>query len=70
MTALLTIDDKWVRAANERKLVGVLCMDLTAAFDLVDSNILIEKLKELDNSKLCEFCIKRCAEWRKMTAVN
>ena len=25
---------------------------------------------KLDLSKLCEFCIKSCAEWRKMTAVN
>ena len=27
-------------------------------------------ISKLDLSKLCEFCIKRCAEWRKMTAVN
>ena len=26
--------------------------------------------EKLDLSKLCEFCIKSCAEWRKMTAVN
>ena len=45
MTALLTIYDKWARAINEKKLVGVLCMDLTAAFDLVDKDILVEKLK-------------------------
>ena len=45
MTALLTVYDKWVRAVNEKKLVGVLCMDLTAAFDLVDRDILVEKLR-------------------------
>lgn len=45
MTALLTIYDKWVRSVNEKKLVGVLCMDMTAAFDLVDRDILVEKLK-------------------------
>ena len=45
MTALLTIYDKWARAVNEKQLVGVLCMDLTAAFDLVDRDILVKKLK-------------------------
>ena len=45
MTALLTIYDKWVRSVNEKKLVGVLCMDLTAAFDLVDKDILVEKMR-------------------------
>ena len=29
-----------------------------------------EKEKKLDLSKLCEFCIKSCAERRKMTTVN
>ena len=45
MTALLTIYDKWARSVNEKKLVGVLCMDLTAAFDLVSKEILVEKLR-------------------------
>ena len=45
MTALLTIYDKWVRSINDKKLVGVLCMDLTAAFDLVSKDTLVEKLK-------------------------
>ena len=29
-----------------------------------------KKVRKLDLSKLCEFCIKSCAERRKMTAVN
>ena len=45
MTALLTVYDKWVRAVNEKKLVGVLCLDFTAAFDLVSREKLVEKLK-------------------------
>ena len=51
MTALLTIYDKWARAVNEKKLVGVLCMDLTAAFDLVDKDILVEKIKRYGAGK-------------------
>ena len=45
-TALLTVYDKWVRAVNEKKLVGVLCLDFTAAFDLVSREKLVEKLKD------------------------
>lgn len=44
-TALTTIYDRWVRGADKSKFTGVLCMDMTAAFDLVDISILIEKMK-------------------------
>ena len=45
MTALLQMYDRWVRAASEGQVSGVILIDLSAAFDLVDSDILIEKLK-------------------------
>ena len=45
MTALLQMYDRWVRAASEGQVSGVILIDLSAAFDLVDSEILIKKLK-------------------------
>ena len=44
-TALLTIYDRWVRGASEGKLSGAVLLDLSAAFDLVDHNLLVQKLK-------------------------
>ena len=45
LSALISIYDKWVRAQNTKQITGVLCMDLTSAFDLVDRDILVKKLK-------------------------
>ena len=45
LTALLQLYDKWVHAASEGKLSGAIFIDLSAAFDLVPPQILIEKLK-------------------------
>ena len=42
-TALLTMYDRWVKAAVSEQ-VSVL-LDLSAAFDLVDPNLLISKLE-------------------------
>ena len=42
-TALLQMYDRWVRSAHEGKLSGVVLLDLSAAFDLVDSGILLKK---------------------------
>ena len=44
-TALLQMYDRWVRAASEGKVSGVVLIDLSAAFDLVDSDILLKKLR-------------------------
>ena len=44
-TALLQLYDRWVRSASDGKLSGAVLLDLSAAFDLVDSRLLIEKLK-------------------------
>ena len=40
-TALLSAYDKWVRAANLGQVSGVILLDLSAAFDLVESGILL-----------------------------
>ena len=44
-TALLQLYDRWVRAASEQQLSGVVLLDLSAAFDLVDPVLLLRKLK-------------------------
>ena len=44
-TALLSMYDRWVRAAADGKVTGVILLDLSAAFDLVEPAILVEKLR-------------------------
>ena len=45
MTALLTMYDRWVKAASRGQVTGVVLVDLSAAFDLVSPEILIQKLR-------------------------
>ena len=45
MTALVQMYDRWICGANNGMINGVVLLDLSAAFDLVDSNILLNKLK-------------------------
>ena len=44
-TALLQMYDRWVEAAVAGKVSGVVLLDLSAAFDLVEPSILINKLR-------------------------
>ena len=44
-TALLQMYDRWVRSAHAGQLSGVVLLDLSAAFDLVDPVLLLQKLK-------------------------
>ena len=44
-TALIQMYDSWVRAVDEGEMAGVMMIDLSAAFDMVDHGILLEKLK-------------------------
>ena len=44
-TALMTMYDRWVKAAASGQVSGVVLLDLSAAFDLVDPQLLIQKLK-------------------------
>ena len=45
MTAVLQMYDRWVRGASHGKVSGIVLLDLSAAFDLVNPSILCEKLK-------------------------
>ena len=45
LTAVLQMYDRWVRGASQGKISGVILLDLSAAFDLVSSEKLLEKLK-------------------------
>ena len=46
MTALTSLYDRWATAANKGLYIGILCMDMQAAFDLVDTPILLNKLRK------------------------
>ena len=44
-TAMLQMYDTWINAVESGDLAGVCMIDMSAAFDVVDTNLLIEKLK-------------------------
>ena len=44
-TALIQLQDLWLCAAEETKLSAALLLDLSAAFDIVDHSIFLDKLK-------------------------
>ena len=44
-TALLSMYDRWVRNASKKQVSGVILLDLSAAFDLVEPDILLKKLR-------------------------
>ena len=44
-TALIQMHDRWVKSADKGQVTGVVLLDLSAAFDLVDHGILLKKLE-------------------------
>ena len=50
-TALIQLYDKWTQEIDEGKMVGVLVCDQSAAFDVCDHHLLLEKLKLLGLEK-------------------
>ena len=45
LSYILQMYDRWVKGAREGMISGVVLLDISAAFDLVDSIILVKKLK-------------------------
>ena len=43
-TAMIQMYDSWVQAVDKGQLPGVCMLDMSAAFDLVDHEFLLEKL--------------------------
>ena len=46
-TALLTMNDMWTNPAVAGQVSGAVLLDLSAAFDLVDTELLVTKLSSL-----------------------
>ena len=44
-TAMIQMYDTWLEAAEHGDLAGVCMVDMSAAFDVVDTNLLLEKMK-------------------------
>ena len=44
-TAMLEMMDQWVSALDRKEISGVVMLDLSAAFDVVDIGILLDKMK-------------------------
>ena len=44
-TALLYMTENWLKAINDGKIVGTVMVDFRKAFDLVDHEMLLQKLK-------------------------
>ena len=42
---ILQMYNRWVQGADKRMISGVVFLDLSAAFDLVDSSLLVRKLE-------------------------
>ena len=51
-TSLIALIDKWLKQMDNGQLVGTIFIDLKKAFDMVDHNILIEKLRLYHFDKL------------------
>ena len=60
-TALIKIIDDWLSAINENKIAASLFLDFSKAFDLVDTSLLIHKLKlyNIDTSWFSPYLNKR-----------
>ena len=62
-SALLHLRENWLNAVNDGKMVGTLLVDFKKAFDLVDHDVLMKKLK------IYKFD-RPCVEWVKSYLTN
>ena len=61
--------DLWIKAAKETKLTVALLLDLSAAFDVVDHHVLLEKLKLYKFSEKSIAWLKSYLENRKQVVI-
>ena len=56
-SALILMIDSWLKAINDGKFVGCLMVDFRKAFDLVDQDLLVQKLRlyKFDKNSLSWF---------------
>lgn len=62
-TALVNIVDKWLKALNDGYVVGAVMVDFKKAFDLVDHNILLQKLRVYK-------CSEKTIQWFKSYMID
>ena len=62
-TALAQITEDWIKDIENKKIVGTVLLDLSAAFDVLDHEILLEKL-------ICYGFEKSAIEWIKSYLAN
>ena len=68
-TAITQIYDIWIRAAENKELTAALLLDLSAAFDVVDHKILLDKLELYKFSPKALSWFKSYLEGRKQVVV-
>ena len=68
-TAISQLYDFWIRAAEDTELTAALLLDLSAAFDVVDHSILLDKLKLYNFSPEALAWFKSYLEDRKQVVV-
>ena len=52
-TALTQISDDWLKEIDNKKIVGAVLLDFSAAFDIIDLNLLLKKTYVLWLRNLC-----------------
>ena len=52
-TALIQMTDGWLKEIDNKKIVGAVLLDFSAAFDIIDHNLLLKKMYVLWLFNLC-----------------
>jgi len=70
-TALLNVYTRWQESKAEGKMTGLTLLDLSAAFDCLDADVLLGKMKEMGFDDLSQKWIKSYLSGRKqVVAIN
>ena len=70
-TAMLQMTDKWTQAIDSGQMAGVCLIDMSAAFDLVDHNLMIEKMSIYGFSEsTCLWFLNYLSNRRQCVSIN